>query len=103
MSGSELASILKMSLRDFNHNMNPGLRRTKVAEISASEWFKDSEGNRDRTYTLISTPKRILPTGRPIQFSKKHFSDDDTRQKNILAAKRRARLMDAGLWPFTEI
>lgn len=103
MTGSELAKILKMSLRDFNHNMNPGLRRTKVAEISASDWFTDSEGNSDRTYTLVSKPKRVIPTGRPINYSKKHFSGDDQRQKNILAAQRRARLMDAGLWPFTEI
>lgn len=106
MTGTELASILKMSLREFNRIINPEIRRTKVATITASEWTTDSEGNRDRTYTLTSSPKRIAPKASPnktIVVSRKSFADsgEEQRQKNILAAQRRARLIRAGL-PITE-
>lgn len=103
MTGSELASILKMSLREFNHVISPEIRRTKVATITASEWTTDSEGNRDRTFTLTSSPKRIAPKVTPqktIVISWKSFAEagEEQRQKNILAAQRRARLIKAGLW-----
>lgn len=101
MTGAELGAILKMTPREVHIQMRYQLRETQTASFSAGEWEIDSEGNRDRTYTLKSRPRRIIPrAGKTITISTKAFgmSGDDQRQKNIIAAQRRARLIAAGLY-----
>ncbi|WP_428945259.1 hypothetical protein ACQK5W_04045 [Pantoea sp. FN060301] len=101
MTGTELGRILKMPVQEVHNQMRWQLRETQTASFSAGEWEIDSEGNRDRTYTLKSRPRRIIPrAGKTITISTKAFGmrGDDARQKNIIAAQRRARLHKAGLW-----
>ncbi|MCU5775071.1 hypothetical protein N5923_23565 [Erwiniaceae bacterium BAC15a-03b] len=103
MTGKELAAIFRMEPRELHKALGSHFDRTKVATITATEWTTDSEGNRDRTYTLTASPKRIAPKVTPkktIVVSWKAFAEsgEEQRQENILAAQRRARLIKAGLW-----
>lgn len=101
MTGTELAKILRMAVTDLHAQMRWKVGANQTATIEASEWLTDSEGNRDRIYTLTSRPQRITPkAGKTIVVSVRSFSlaNEEQRQKNIIAAQRRARLHKAGLW-----
>lgn len=101
MTGMELAKILKMTVTDLHAQMRWQVGANQTATIEASEWITDSEGNRDRIYTLTSRPQRITPkAGKTIVVSVRSFSlaNEEQRQKNIIAAQRRARLIAAGLY-----
>lgn len=102
-TGSELAEMLGMDLPAFNRYARSALLSgSATAVISASEWVK-LEGRRlDRTYTLESIgSNRVKPkAGKSILVSKRTLSHlhPGMKEKNIEAAKRRARLIRAGIY-----
>nr|WP_154325080.1 regulator [Pantoea sp. 201603H] len=101
MSGKELADIFRMEPAELNSIMRYYINENAVATITAGEWFIDESGFRDRIYTLEKKAKRIAPRPtKTIVVSLKSFKNagEEQRQKNILAAQRRARLIAAGLY-----
>lgn len=101
MSGKELSDIINIPFTTFNKIINSELRRTKVASISASEWFIDKDGNRDRIYSIEKKPRRIVPSHKKsiiISMKSFHAHGEKNKQKNTEAAQRRARLIKAGMY-----
>ncbi|WP_173634954.1 regulator [Paramixta manurensis] len=101
MSGSELATILRMDATEINRMMRYYITENAVVTITAGEWFRDESGFKDRIYTLGRKAKRVAPRPtKSIVVSLKSFKNasEEQRQKNILAAQRRARLIAAGLY-----
>jgi len=104
MTATELASVLKIDVHYIVVQLRDRtLAIDKVAKITAGEWFTDENGFRDRVYRLADKPKRVAPKptrSQTIVISKKALSSrgEEQRQKNIIAAQRRARLIAAGLY-----
>lgn len=102
MTGRELSALFHMSLGEFNSLMR-GCLRGKTAVITASNPVP-VDACTDYTYTLVSTkrvtrsdPETILLTARSFG-----MATPGSRERNTLAAQRRARLIDAGLYPVGE-
>lgn len=95
--------MLGMDLPAFNRYARSALLSgSATAVISTGEWVK-LEGRRlDRTYTLESIGgNRVKPVaGKSILVSKRTLSHlhPGMKEKNIEAAKRRARLIKAGIY-----
>lgn len=105
MTGQQLAQILKVSIRTIHDNLSDSvLLNQKVATVTAGEWFSNESGVRDRVYTAARNPKRVAVKNKTIVISNRSFAQvgEENRQKNIIAAQRRARLIAAGLY-ITEI
>lgn len=101
MTGQQLAQILKVSIRTIHDNLSDSvLLNQKVATVTAGEWFSNESGVRDRVYTAPRNPKRVAVKNKTIVISNRSFSQvgEENRQKNIIAAQRRARLIAAGLY-----
>ncbi|PKH21440.1 hypothetical protein CIG19_16710 [Enterobacterales bacterium CwR94] len=102
MTGRELSALFNMSLADFNSNMNDLLRRPgETLQVIASEPVK-VEKCTDHTYTLARKPRRVLPKTRNdccVSLKQMVNRSEEKRQECIAAAKRRERLIKAGLWP----
>lgn len=100
-TGKELAERLKIDRLYLNRVASSYLRWNKVVVITATDWVMGEDGIRDRTYTLVKKPAVVKPkdaktrlcTWRAIQQASK-----GEREKNIEKAKRRARLIAAGLY-----
>ncbi|WP_313824046.1 hypothetical protein [Leclercia sp.] len=85
----------------MNNTISTWLRQGKqTITINASEWFDLPDGGRDRIYTLGSKIKRITPQGdEPIlMVGSLKNSSPEVKRMNTERAKRRARLIAAGLY-----
>ncbi|WP_407321797.1 hypothetical protein [Dickeya ananatis] len=103
MTGQELADILKMTRVELNRHLSTYLCSNGVAVISASEWVMTDKGYRDRTYTLERLGKSAYPTaeGKPQLFMSQRSLEchlSSSREKGREAAKRRAKLIAAGIY-----
>lgn len=101
MTGQQLAQILKVSIRTIHDNLSDSvLLNQKVATVTAGEWFSNESGTRDRVYAAPRNPKRVAVKNKTIVISNRSFAQvgEENRQKNIIAAQRRARLIAAGLY-----
>jgi len=100
MTGQQLAEALKVSLSTIHENLSDSvIAKAKVATVTAGEWTIN-DGRRDRTYTAVRNPKRVAVKNKTIVISNRSFAQfgEENRQKNIIAAQRRARLIAAGLY-----
>jgi len=100
MTGRELCAVLDVELKELNKAMYHTLKRTSTVHITASEWVTGADGLSDRTYTLERKARLVVPQGKTRIFtlnSMKHMGEDK-KQEAIAAAKRRARLIKAGLY-----
>lgn len=102
MTGRELSALFHMSLGQFNSLMR-GCLRGETAVIAASNPVP-VDGCTDYTYTLLSTRRTTHKNPKAIVVSWRAFgmATDDSQRINTLAAQRRARLIDAGLYPVGE-
>jgi len=102
MTGRELSALFHMSLGEFNSLMR-GCLRGKAAVITASEPVP-VDACTDYTYTLISTKRTTHKNPKAIVVSWRAFgmATNDSQRINTEAAQRRARLIDAGLYPVGE-
>lgn len=98
-TGRELSAFFHMTLGEFNGLMR-GCLRGKTAVIQATNPMP-IDGCTDYTYTLVST-SRVTPS-RPqtMLISRRSLAErgEDKRQQNIIAAKRRARVIALGFNP----
>jgi len=101
-TGRELSALFHMSLGEFNSLMR-GCLRGKTAVITASEPVP-VDACTDYTYTLISTKRTTHKNPKAIVVSWRAFgmATNDSQRINTEAAQRRARLIDAGLYPVGE-
>lgn len=99
-TGAELAQIFGITRVEMNQRAWDVIRNNTVVEIAASEWFQLAEGGRDRTYTLARKPKLVTPTGDTPKYTRKTIlnTNEESRRINTEKAKRRARLIAAGLY-----
>lgn len=101
-SGRQICAALGFDLKEFNKAIaSKNLLKQKTACVTASEWFIDEDGFRDRVYSLEGKPKRVVPeAGKTVLYSIKSLrnSSQENRRKNIERAERRARLIKAGLY-----
>ena len=100
-TGAELAETFGISLKLMNNTISTWLRQgNKTITINASEWFELPDGQRDRVYTLAGKPKRITPQGEEpiIMPGSLKNSSPEVKRLNTERAKRRARLIAAGLY-----
>ena len=99
-TGTELAAIFDITRVEMNRIASKWHKHEKTARISAGEWFKLPEGGQDRVYTLVSKPKRVTPQGETPKYTRKTIlnANEETRRINTEKAKRRARLIKAGLY-----
>lgn len=99
-TGTELAAIFGITTGQMNHIASKWHKTEAIMQIKVSDWFSLPEGGRDRTYSLERKPKRITPQGETPKFTRKTMlaSSDETRRINTERAKRRARLIAAGLY-----
>lgn len=102
MTGRELSALFHMSLGQFNSLMR-GCLRGETAVIAASNPVP-VDACTDYTYTLVSTKRTTHKNPKAIVVSWRAFgmATDDSQRINTEAAKRRARLIDAGLYPVGE-
>ncbi|KNC11545.1 hypothetical protein AC790_13320 [Pantoea sp. RIT-PI-b] len=102
MTGRELSALFHMSLGEFNSLMR-GCLRGKTAVITASDPVP-VDACTDYTYTLISTKRTTHINPKAIVVSWRAFgmATNDSQRINTEAAQRRARLIDAGLYPVGE-
>lgn len=104
MTGRQLAEKLNVDPKIiFTSLSGHNLRKNKVVNIAAGEWFTDESGHRDRLYTLNKKPRRVAVKVTPektIVVSMKSLAErgEDKRQACVEAAARRARLIKAGLY-----
>lgn len=99
-TGTELAEIFGITRVQMNHIASKWSQHEAVSAIKASEWFQLPDGGRDRTYSLERKPKRITPRGETPRYTRKTFltASKETKRLNTERAKRRARLIAAGLY-----
>lgn len=99
-TGTELAEIFGITRVQMNHIASKWHKNTKTAQIAASGWYPLADGGRDRTYTLTGKPKLVTPQGDTPKFTRNTilYSSEETRRVNTERAKRRARLIKAGLY-----
>ncbi|NWA63025.1 hypothetical protein HX773_19140 [Pantoea sp. B9002] len=102
MTGRELSALFHMSLGQFNSLMR-GCLRGETAVIAASNPVP-VDACTDYTYTLVSTKRTTQKNPKAIVVSWRAFgmATDDSQRINTEAAQRRARLIDAGLYPVGE-
>lgn len=102
MTGRELSALFHMSLGQFNSLMR-GCLRGETAVIAASDPVP-VDACTDYTYTLVSTKRTTHKNPKAIVVSWRAFgmTTDDSQSINTEAAQRRARLIDAGLYPVGE-
>lgn len=102
--GAELAATFNIPLVEFNRIITKRLLTgSAVAVVTATEWEVRPDGIKDRLYTLerLGTKATAFPkAGKSILVSKKSLTNmhQGMKEKNIEAAKRRARLIKAGLY-----
>lgn len=99
-TGTELAEIFGITRVQMNHIAAKWHKNTKTAQISASGWYQLADGGRDRTYTLAGKAKVVTPQGYTPKCTLKAilYTSEETRRINTERAKRRARLIKAGLY-----
>ena len=99
-TGTELAEIFGITRVQLNHIATKWRPNERTSQIVASEWVPLTDGGRDRTYSLASKPKRVTPRGTETKYSTNTIlnTNEETRRKNTERAKRRARLIKAGLY-----
>ena len=102
MTGRELSALFHMSLGQFNSLMR-GCLRGETAVIAASNPVP-VDACTDYTYTLVSTKRTTHKNPKAIVVSWRAFgmATNDSQRINTEAAQRRARLIDAGLYPVGE-
>jgi hypothetical protein len=102
MTGRELSALFHMSLGQFNSLMR-GCLRGETAVIAASNPVP-VDACTDYTYTLVSTKRTTHQNPKAIVVSWRAFgmATDDSQRIKTEAARRRARLIDAGLYPVGE-
>lgn len=98
-TGRELSAFFHMTLGEFNGLMR-GCLRGKTVVIEASEPVP-VDGCIDYTYTLIRTRRIVSSHPETMIVSHRSFAarGDDKRQQNIIAAEKRARLINKGWYP----
>lgn len=100
-TGAELAETFGISLKLMHNTVATWMRQGKqTITFNASEWVELPNGERDRTYSLGSKVKRVTPQGEEPIFmvgSLKN-SSPEVKKLNTERAKRRARLIAAGLY-----
>lgn len=99
-TGTELAAIFDITRVEMNNIASKWSQHEKTARIECGEWFKLPDGGNDRIYTLASKPKRITPQGDTPKYTRKTilYANEESRRVNTEKAKRRARLIAAGLY-----
>lgn len=99
-TGTELAEIFGITRVQMNHIAAKWHKNTKTAQITASGWYPLADGGRDRTYTLAGKAKVVTPHGYTPKCTLKAilYTSEETRRINTERAKRRARLIKAGLY-----
>lgn len=101
-TGRQICEAMGFKLAEFNAAIaSKNLLKQKTACITASEWFVDEDGFRDRIYTLEGKPRRVVPEGgKTVIYSIKSLrhSSQENRKRNTERAERRARLIKAGLY-----
>lgn len=99
-TGTELAEIFNVTRVKMNHLVGKWLPYQGVVQITASEWFLLPDGGKDRTYTLERKPKRLAEPGESPKLTKNAicYANEETRRINTERAKRRARLIAAGIY-----
>lgn len=99
-TGTELAEIFGITRVQMNHIASKWNQYEAVIAIKASEWFQLPDGGRDRTYSLERKPKRITPRGETPRYTRKTIltASKESKRLNTERAKRRARLIAAGLY-----
>lgn len=102
MTGRELCALFHMSLKDFNANIYDCIKQQgQTLQINATDPVKVGNTT-DHTYSLARKPRRVTPTKRKeITVSWKQLANtsEEKRLECEAAAKRRARLIKAGLNP----
>jgi len=101
-TGRELSALFHMSLGQFNSLLR-GCLRGETAVIAASDPVT-VDACTDYTYTLVSTKRVTRSDPETIVLTARSFglATPGSRERNTLAAQRRARLIDAGLYPVDE-
>lgn len=99
-TGRELSEQFGLALVDLNRIAAQWLRGKKIVAIEATDWVTGEDGIRDRTYRLVKKPQFVSPPGRtrPCTRRAKEQVLKGEREKNIEKARRRARLIAAGLY-----
>lgn len=100
MTGRELCAVFGLSLAEFNRAVKNCLKNHGTAHIHASEWVRGADGLHDRTYTLVNVGYSYPTAGKSVIISRRsrELAQNGEREKNREAAKRRARLIKAGLY-----
>lgn len=104
MSGNELAEAIGEDYECVRKQLgNAALTKNKTVTITATDWFIDRTGKRDRIYTLHGKPRRSVAkvtANKTIVVSLKSFNEsgEDKRRINEEAAARRRRLIKSGMW-----
>lgn len=101
VTGEEIANVFGVSLCEFNkvaHTLTRG--NGMVAKITASPTWKTESGIVDRTFTLETAPRLILPNGKTRLFTKKSIvhAAKGIKDECIEKAERRRRLIAAGIY-----
>lgn len=99
-TGAELAAIFGITRVEMNRIASKWKKHEQTARIESSEWFALPDGGNDRIYTLVSKLKRVTPQGATPKYTRNTIlnSNEETRRINTEKAKRRARLIKAGLY-----
>ena len=96
-----MAETFGISLKLMHNTVATWMRQGKqTITFNASEWVELPDGQRDRVYTLAGKPKRITPQGEEpiIMLGSLKNSSPEVKRLNTERAKRRARLIAAGLY-----
>lgn len=102
MTGRELSALFNIPLKVLNTNIRECIAKpVKTMQIIATNPVAVGKAT-DYTYTLAKKPCRVVPAQRNdcrVSYKQMAGRSEETRQQCIAAAKRRARLIKAGINP----
>lgn len=99
-TGAQLAEIFGIPVGKMNTMMGKMMKFNSVVSVTASEWIAQEDGGRDRIYTLNGKARRLAKAGgNPRRTPNSlRYANEETKRINTEKAKRRARLIKAGLY-----
>ena len=99
-TGRELAEWMGITLREFNRLILNTMRHGgKTLQVESSNPVCFGGNSIDRTYTLIRNPRRVAPPALPpMVINPSNDRSEEAIQRHRAAAKRRARLIDSGIY-----
>ncbi|MDK9586714.1 hypothetical protein [Lelliottia wanjuensis] len=100
---SELVALAEITSRLLSVHINSMLRVTTLYKISASDWFVNEKGEKDRVYELTKyggkvKKKTSIKMSPFLSGTDEKYRTESRRKKYLLAAKARAKLIAAGTY-----